>query len=135
MDDWSTLIYVILGIAAFIFSARKGKKQNTQGQQGQVQKKSTLENILSQQLPPEWIEAAQKQEQAQQNQIEENREIVDEMGISAEEEGSVSTPNLEPILKYKKEKEKEDKSKTKKKKSKFDAKKAVIYSSILNRKY
>ena len=126
MDDWGTIIYIIVGIIIFIFSAGKGKKKPAAPPPKQNAEVKPLENILGNQLPPEWLE-----KQAEEA-LEEEFSGKDELGIAPEEEGSTIINEVESL----KDEVKPKKKKTsKKKKVKFDARKAVIYSSILNRKY
>jgi len=126
MDDWQTIIYIIVGIVIFIFSASKGKKKQAAPPPKTNAQVKPLENILGNQLPPEWLE------QQAEDVLEDELLKKDELGIAPEEEGSAIIHEVESL----KDEVKPKKKKTiKKKKVKFDARKAVIYSSILNRKY
>jgi hypothetical protein len=126
MEDFSTLIYIVIAIVALFISARNNanKAQNKAKQPIVSSNNSALENILNNQIPPEWKVQPKKQK------------TVDMLGVSVEEEGSVTNKELEPILEYKKPKKKvEDSKKDMLADEKFDAKKAIIYSTIINKKY
>jgi len=125
MDDWGTIIYVIIGIAIFILSASKGKKKQAAPPPRSNAQVKPLENILGNQLPPEWLEKEGEKE------LQEEFSEKDELGIAPEEEGAAIIHEVEHL----KDEVKPIKKTTKKKKEKFDARKAVIYSSIMNRKY
>ncbi|MCK5535880.1 MAG: hypothetical protein KAI79_03585 [Bacteroidales bacterium] len=131
MEDLSTIIYIVIAVVAFVISSF-GKKKKAAGKTYTPKSTtgSALENILRNQLPKEWLEESHEVDEA----IHE-KDILD---IKASDEGSVTKPELKPILKYRKEKKgskENSKVAAKGKKEKFDARKAIIYSTIMNKKY
>jgi hypothetical protein len=140
MEDFSTLIYIIAAIIAFIASSRSGKKKATLSQPQAAQQRQNppaLENILNAAIPPDWIRKRQLDEMEIDEQsydempIDEDLKQMDELGISPEEEGRIGREKSDKELAESEEHRKKEKILE----DKFDAKKAIIYSSIINRKY
>jgi len=140
MEDFSTLIYIVGAIIAFIVSSRTGKKKAQVSKPQVNQQRQTpvgLENIINEAIPQEWLRKSSVDEMVideqsyDEMQVDENLKEMDELGISPEEEGNVGRDQSDKDL------IKLDENKKKKLilEEKFDAKKAIIYSNIINRKY